>query len=53
MRRIVLKIGVIIITSFFFLQSGTAYSYVTRVKNKTYLVDQTGGKCVMFQTNQT
>jgi len=44
MRRIVLKIGVIIITSFFFLQSGTAYSYVTRVKNKTYLVDQTGEK---------
>ena len=44
MRRIVLIIGVIIINSFFFFQSGTAYSYVIRVKNKTYIVDQTGEK---------
>ncbi len=44
MRRIVLKICVIIISSLFFFQSGTAYSYVTRVKNKTYIVDQTGEK---------
>ena len=44
MRRIVLKIGVIIITSFFFFQTGTAYSYVSQVKNKTYFVDQTGEK---------
>ena len=44
MRRIVFIIVIIIITSFFLFQTGTAYSYVTRVKNKTYIVDQTGEK---------
>ena len=44
MRRLILKIGVIITSSLFFLQSGTAYSHVTRVRNKTYIVDQTGEK---------
>jgi hypothetical protein len=44
MRRIVLKIVLIIIGLSYFFQSGTAYSYVTRVRNKTYIVDQTGEK---------
>lgn len=44
MRRIVLKIGVIIISSLFLFQSGTAYSYVTRERDKMYIVDKTGEK---------
>lgn len=44
MRRIILKIGLIIISSLFFLQSGTAYSYVTQEKDKTYIVDKTREK---------
>jgi hypothetical protein len=44
MRRIVLKIGVIITGFLFFFQSGTAYSYVTRARDKIYIVDQTGEK---------
>lgn len=44
MRRIVLKIAVIITSSLFFLPSGTVCSYVTRARNKTYIVDQTGEK---------
>jgi hypothetical protein len=44
MRLIVLKIGVIITSSLFFLQSGTAYSYRSRARDKIYIVDQTGEK---------
>lgn len=44
MQRIVLKIGVIIISSLFLFQSGTAYSYVTRERDKMYIVDKTGEK---------
>lgn len=44
MARTVLNIAAIIAGSLFFFQSGIAYSYVTRVKNKTYIVDQTGEK---------
>jgi hypothetical protein len=43
MRRFILKIGVIITSSLFFLQSGTAYSY-TRARDKIYIVDRTGEK---------
>ncbi len=44
MGRIVSKIALIIISFLLFLQSGTAYSYVTRGKDKTYIVDKTGEK---------
>ena len=43
MRRFILKFGVIITISLFFLQSGPAYSY-TRARDKIYIVDQTGEK---------
>lgn len=51
MRRFILKIGVIIISSLFFFQSGTAYSYRSRARAKIYIVDQTGEKWDVTQAN--
>jgi hypothetical protein len=44
MGRIVLKRALIIIIFSLFLQSGTAYPYVTRGGDKTFIVDKTGEK---------
>jgi hypothetical protein len=51
MRRFILNIGVIIISSVFFLQSGTAYSYRSQARAKIYIVDQTGEKWDVTQAN--
>jgi hypothetical protein len=51
MQRVLFIISAFVISVFYLFQSGTANSYVTTERNKTYLVDQTGEKWDVTQAN--